>query len=745
MALQVDYADNDTNFTDYTTNAPNAPLTLSILSGSASQFGVISGSLGLTKDGAGTLVLAGSNTYDGLTAIRSGVLEVSTLGSVGGGASALGSPTTAANGTIALGDGTHTGTLYFNNSGFSSTTTNRNVDLAGTTGGGVIILSDNTPGVTFTGNITSSGVGAKTLTLSDNNLGSISGSISGTDLSLAVDGTVLLGEFGGGIWKLTGNNSFGGGVTINKSDLWFSANSLGSGTTLDFYAGALVFNGTNTTDISLRTVTFHAGDSFIDVGGNNVTFTQAIGNSGAGGLIKNGTGTLTMAGANTYTGATTVREGTLVVSTLADGGVASGIGAGSAAAVNLSLQGGTLRYTGAGASTDRLFNIQFGSGTLDSSGTGAVNFTNTGTISNDGAITTLTLAGSNTGNNTLAGSIVEGGNTLSLTKTGAGTWILNGTNSYTGSTTISNGTLRLGPTGTLPSRPITISATGAGATAWLDLNDRNATATSLTLGGSTSTSSAKLTTGTGTLTLGGNVTFSATGNSLGATLSGNIALGSSTRTFNVADSSNAPIDVLVSAVVSGAGGLTKSGAGTLQLSGANTYTGQTLVSAGTVTINTLANVGGGASSLGAPTSPANGTIGIGATTTSATLAYTGSGSTTDRILNLAGTTGGATINASGTGPIAFTSSLTATGANSKTLTLTGTNTGANTIAGAIVNNSGTNKTSVSKTGAGTWVLSGTSTYTGATTVSAGTLKVNGTLNSGSAVTVAGGTLAGSGT
>jgi autotransporter-associated beta strand protein len=71
----------------------------------------------------------------------------------------------------------------------------------------------------------------------------------------------------------------------------------------------------------------------------------------------------------------------------------------------------------------------------------------------------------------------------------------------------------------------------------------------------------------------------------------------------------------------------------------------------------------------------------------------------------------------------FTSALTATGAGSKTLTLQGSTNGTGEIAAAIVDNSGTHKTSVVKGGTGAWTLSGTNTNTGTTTINAGTLQL----------------------
>jgi autotransporter-associated beta strand protein len=310
-----------------------------------------------------------------------------------------------------------------------------------------------------------------------------------------------------------------------------------------------------------------------------------------------------------------------------------------------------------------------------------------------------------------------------LTKTGAGTLALSGASTYTGPTTVSAGTLKSLANDLLPAASaVTVSGQGAAVTATLDLNGLNQTVPSLTFGGNTTTSAATVTTGAGTLTLSGDVTYSATGNPLGATVSGLVSLGAANRTFTIGDSTSTSSDLTVSAVVSGAGGVIKTGAGTLVLSGTNTFTGPVHIQQGTLSVNTLAD-GGASSALGADTTAFK----LGATTNAGTLLYTGTGATTDRPVDLAGNTGGATIDTTGaSGALIFDApAFTATGSGAKTLTLAGTSVAAHEIASVIVD-SGGGATAVTKSGTGTWLLSGANTFTGVTTISAGTLKLGST-------------------
>ena len=222
-----------------------------------------------------------------------------------------------------------------------------------------------------------------------------------------------------------------------------------------------------------------------------------------------------------------------------------------------------------------------------------------------------------------------------------------------------------------------------------------------------------------------NVTGSSTNGDLTIGSSGSVTrvnLGAYALTANVG--SGRLIDATYGLIYGTGGSLIKTGVGTMTLGQPNTYTGATTLQGGTLTVGTIANVNGGNSNLGAPTTVGGATIAIGSNTTGATLKYTGSGHSSDRAISLAGTTGGATLDASGAGALNLSSTAAiAAGAGSKTLTLTGTNTGANTLAGIIQDNSPVNKTSLAKSGAGKWILSGNNSYTGDTTVTNGTLSI----------------------
>jgi autotransporter-associated beta strand protein len=290
---------------------------------------------------------------------------------------------------------------------------------------------------------------------------------------------------------------------------------------------------------------------------------------------------------------------------------------------------------------------------------------------------------------TVRTSITEDATPRSLTKKGAGTLVLSGAGSYTGTTTVQNGTLRLGADNVLPNASaVTVRGDAAGVTAALDLAGYSDTIGSLTLGGSTPTSAAAVTTGVGTLTLGGNVAYDSTNKPLGATISGKVDLGAATRTVTVNDSATAANDLTVSAAISGTGaGLIKAGAGTLVLSGANTYTGGTNISVGALVLSGAGTLGDSANAL----TMSGGRLDLG------TLSQT-------------------------VGAV----SITAAAGSADTIgngSLTGTSYSASNASGnVIVSANLLGDAALAMSGAGTLTLSGTNAYTGTTTVSAGVLQ-----------------------
>lgn len=224
----------------------------------------------------------------------------------------------------------------------------------------------------------------------------------------------------GALRNVSGDNVWGGTVSIATE----GNNSIGSD------AGSLVLTAANS--ITATGTNRHLLLTGESTGGNEIQGTVTIQN---GRLVKDGLGTwrLNSAG-STYTGKTTIYNGTLEVVHLADAGSNSSIGAATGANAVIDLGSAVFRHVGTtDSSTDRVVNL-IASGNLDASGAGSVTFTSavTGTGQN------LALLGSGTG--TLAGGVDTGANAM-LVKSGSGTWTLGGISSYTGDTRVSGGTL----------------------------------------------------------------------------------------------------------------------------------------------------------------------------------------------------------------------------------------------------------------------------------------------------------------
>ncbi len=327
--------------------------------------------------------------------------------------------------------------------------------------------------ITGAGSVTSLTTGTTTTLVLGNAANDFTGSLNLTSggllsVSMLADSGVASGA-GAGSTVVYGNGNGGGGSLVYTGSANASSNRLlqiASDSTITGTTSAQVINnGTGTVSLTNTTnfvTVANNGVSNLTLGGTNSganSFGQIVNASTGSGLVnffKKDAGTWRLANtANTYTGVTTIAAsgGVLEVVKLANGGSTSSIGASTNAATNLLIgNAGTLRYVGAGDSTNRLFTINGTStngqgATLDASGTGAINFTNTGAIAlgTTNFTRTLTLRGTNTGANTLAALIANNGTgAVSLIKQDAGKWILSNTNTYTGTTAVNGGILSLG-------------------------------------------------------------------------------------------------------------------------------------------------------------------------------------------------------------------------------------------------------------------------------------------------------------
>ncbi|MFA6289216.1 MAG: autotransporter domain-containing protein [Opitutaceae bacterium] len=329
--------------------------------------------------------------------------------------------------------------------------------------------------------------------------------------------------------------------------------------------GSLTKNGTGT--LTMNNVNTYTGGTFVNGGtviGNTdslqgditnnaaVEFDQAATGTyagvmdGTGSLTKSGIGALTLSGANTYSGGTTVSAGSLIGNTT-------------------SLQGditNNAAVTFAQASAGTYSGVMDGSGSLTKSGAGDLTLSGANTYSGGTTVSAGSLIGDTTSlqgditnnaavtfNQPVAGTysgVMDGSG--SLTKSGAGALTLSGLNTYTGGTTISAGSLSLSGTGTLGNSTGALAVNGG----TLDLGTTSQTVGAVTLAGGTISN--------GTLT---GTSYTSTGGSVDANLAGSGVVFTNTS-------------------------------GTTTLTGVNTYTGGTVINGGTVSASaaTMPDSGG---------------------------------------------------------------------------------------------------------------------------------------------------------
>ncbi|EEJ5080256.1 autotransporter outer membrane beta-barrel domain-containing protein, partial [Salmonella enterica] len=610
----------------------------------------ISGSGQVEKSGDGTLTLSGSNTYTGGTTINDGTLIATSV-------DALGSGDVTDNATLALNtggtfDNTISGSGKVEKSGDDALTlSGANSYTGGTLISGGTLIASNVEAL-GTGDVTDNA----TLALN-----------AGGDFINNIGGTGRVEKSGDDVLTLSGANSYSGGTLISDGTLVASnVEALGTGDVTD--------NAT----LELNT------------GG---TFDNAI--SGSGQVVKSGDKMLTLSGANSYSGGTLISDGTLVASNV------EALGTGDVT------NNATLELNTGGDFTNNIRGsgqvVKSGDETLTLSGS---NTYTGGTTINDGTLvaTSVEALGSGDVTNDAVLALNTGGDftnniggTGSVVKSGDETLTLSGSNTYTGGTLISSGTLVANDVNALGTGDVTDNATLMLNTGGDFINN---------IGGTGRVEKS----GDETLTLSGSNTY--TGGTLingGTLVASNVeALG----TGDVTDNATLALNTggTFDNAISGSGQVVKSGDKTLTLSGANTYTGGTLISGGTLVASNVE------------------ALGTGDVTNNATLALnavgdfnnaiSGSGQVVksgDETLTLSGAnsyTGGTTIS----GGTLVASNVEALGSGDVTDNATlEMNTGGdfdNAISGS---------GQVVKSGDKTLTLSGANSYTGGTTISGGTL------------------------
>jgi autotransporter-associated beta strand protein len=281
--------------------------------------GVVSGSAGVTKQGAGTAILSNANGYTGGTAISAGTLQLSgsgTLGAAGASVAVSSGALLDLNGTsqsIAFTAGTGAGTVA-NNAGSGTSTLTLSASPAAN-----VIIADNTN--------SSAGKVAVVVPVNCSGLSTSNTYSGGTTVNAgaffynsspgsAGSGTITLPASGANAAASSGLLVNGGIYANDVSGAGYIHNNV-NGTSTAKFTGTLNTSGT----FNFR----NSAAAFEFAGSGNSTLSGVIGPAGAAGVygpnitvstgsvIKSGTGTLTLSGNNLYTGSTTVSGGTLVL------------------------------------------------------------------------------------------------------------------------------------------------------------------------------------------------------------------------------------------------------------------------------------------------------------------------------------------------------------------------------------------------------------------------------------------------
>ncbi len=374
--------------------------------------GVISGSGMLSKTGTGTLTLSGTNLHSGGTTLLNGYLTPTLAGSLGSGTFTFTAGTNASGLRLTTAI-TIANAIVFNSGGLSGRGA---FDQVGPTSGalsGPITIN----GATNVGGHFGSNTGG-VLTVS----GMITSSVAVT----VRIGTVVLSGGGSGYTA----------IDQSEGTLLVGAND-GIATTAvvdvaSFGTGTLDLNGFNQTLAGLQRTSTQSA-TVTSATPATLTLNQPAARiyggviTGMVSMVKNLAGVLTLSGASTYSGTTTVAAGGLLISNATALGATSGATT-VAAGANLTVAG-----------------VLVGAEPLTISGSGIANtgvVVTTGTAAWSGPVTLAANATiGSTGTFTVSGVVGESASGMALTKLGSGTLALGGANTYTGATTLSAGTL----------------------------------------------------------------------------------------------------------------------------------------------------------------------------------------------------------------------------------------------------------------------------------------------------------------
>jgi len=289
--------------------------------------GAISNAGGIVKTNSGILILNGTgNDYSGTTDIQGGKLYLAGAGRLGSGDVTIASGAnldfaTGASGTNVVANNISGDGQIFQN--LADTDTRFTGDVTNTGGltinAGIVRIGNGTTTGSYTGNATVFSGATLAFARSDN-----------YDHGGTISGAGNVTKTGQGTVKLTGNNSYTGNTTLFTGALVAdNASALGDGGTITFSSGGGNSGTIRYTAASAGTdwasrIKNSTGTIRLDTNGNDVNLTGVIDSTNVQGLVKSGSGVLTLGGANTYTGVTNVDVGGLLVNgSLATTGLAT--------------------------------------------------------------------------------------------------------------------------------------------------------------------------------------------------------------------------------------------------------------------------------------------------------------------------------------------------------------------------------------------------------------------------------------